>query len=49
MNTCPKSSRLMDTPAHPGIEEDKGAEGEEEEDEGGELVEREALDKYSYR
>ena len=47
MNT--ESTRLMDTTAHPGIVKDKGAEGEEEDEEGGELVEREALDEYSYR
>ena len=52
MNTGPESVRpawLVDTQAHPGIEVDRGAQGEEEEEEGGELVEREALDEYSYR
>ena len=46
MNTGPESVRpawLVDTQAHPGIEVDKGAEGEEEEEEGGELVERKVL------
>ena len=35
----------MNTEAHPGIQVHQGAEGEEEEEEGGELVEREVLDK----
>ena len=49
MNTCPESTRLMDTPAHPGIEVDEGAEGKEEEEEGGELVEREFLEKCDHK
>ena len=46
MYTGPESVRpawLVDTQTHPGIEVDKGAQGEEEEEEGGELVEREVL------
>ena len=43
MNTCPEPTRLMNTTAHPSIEVDKGAEGQEEEEEGGKLVEREVL------
>ena len=43
MNTSPESTRLMNTTAHPRIEVDKGEEWEEEEEEGGELVEREDL------
>ena len=46
MNTGPESVRpawLVDTQAHPGIEVDEGEEGEEEEETGGELVEREVL------
>ena len=46
MNTSPESTRLMDTTAHPGIEVDKGAEGEEKEEEGGELIEGEVLKEY---
>ena len=49
VDTCPESTRLVDTPAHPRIKKDKGAEGEAEKEEGGELVEREVLEEYSYR
>ena len=44
VHTCPESVRsgwFMDTKAHPGIQVHQGAEGQEEEEEGGELVESE--------
>ena len=51
MYTGPESVRpswLVDAQAHPGIEVDEGKEGEEEEQEGGELVEREVLEYILY-